>query len=234
MKKLLLASFAMAAMFTANADNLAIMFQGETLPNNSSIFFDEPFVEDYGQFISVTLDPELYIVSDVNATVTVHVTSNYDVNLCTAENGKEGECISGKNLEKSNVVLTAGQPLNLLLDVILTSIDGTYPEVPDYKIEVTAWYNDDPSNVYKLNLEMEDPAAVESISANNAVTFNGKSLNYDFPSASQISVFSLSGKTVVNSTVSGTGSINLGHLAKGVYLYRVSGKNPKTAKIIIR
>ena len=234
MKKFLLASFAMAAMFTANADNLAIMFQGETLPNNSSIIFDEPIVEDYGQFISVTLDPELYIVSDVDAMVTVHVKSNYDIQLCTAENGQEGVCETDTDITKSEVTLKAGVPLNLLLEAVITSIDGTYPEVPDYKIEVTAWYNDDPSNVYKLNLEMEDPAAVESISANNAVTFNGKSLNYDLPSASQISIFSLSGKTVVNSTVSGTGSINLGHLAKGVYLYRVSGKNPKTAKIIIR
>ena len=236
MKKFLLASLALGTLITANAKELAIIYDGETLPNNSSVKFDKVSREDYndGQFIFLTLDPELKVISDIDATVSVKVESNEDVQLCTPENGAEGQCEVGTDLLKPNVVLKAGVPVNLLLDVVLSSYDGVDPEIPLYQLTVSTWYNDDPSNVYKLYLEMGGNAGVEGINAYNAVVFDGKSINYDLPTASQINVYSISGKVVANATVSGNGSIDLSHLAKGIYLYRISGKSPKTAKIIIR
>lgn len=232
MKKLLLSTLLIGGALSLNAQNLYIVYNGEPVANNSTIVFDglEILEEKDGNTLLWTeylLDPHLTIVSDVDAVVTVHAESNESIQLCAGS-----DCIQGTNITKDAVNLVKNVPLDLKLDVDLIVYPGEQVNMPDeYKVKITAWYNNNPNDVYTVNLNMLANAGVESVFTNNSVSFNNNSLNYDLTSDSQLSVYSLSGKNVYNANVSGTGSVNLGHLAKGVYLYRVAGK---AAKIIIR
>lgn len=235
MKKLLLSSFLIGAAFSVNAQDFYLQYEGEPVTNNSTITFEGAEVLDMNGYITVTLDPDLYIVSSENASLTVKVESNEEIQLCTSINGAPGECENGTNITKTPVKVTANTPLPLLLDALLMSNDGSMPEIPEFNIKIQIWNIDTPNDIYSVTLIMNGNAGVDSMSAdNNAVVFRNNGLSYDLPAASQINVYSLSGRTVVNANVSGSGRIELGHLAKGVYLYKVAGKTPKTAKIIIR
>lgn len=240
MKKLLLATLlAAGALLPTTAQDLYLTYKGQPVPDGGTVVYEgykAVTFEDIPGMTLWTVDPELYIVSTSDASVTAEVTSNISVQLCTSLNGEAGECIRGTELKKSPITLQANDPRNLLLDQEFRSFGQEDYEIPQFDIVVKLWNNSTPSEVYSINLKMGGfTAGVEELGGEgNMIEFKGNSLSYDLPAGSQISLYSLSGKTVLTQNVAGSGSINLDGLAKGVYIYRVSGKYPKAAKIIIK
>lgn len=234
MRKFLLSgALLIGAMATVSAQELAFQKDGVSFENGATLEYGEVEIDDEipGLFY-ITIDPQLYLVSDVDATVTVVATcvSGQQIQLCAG-----GECEKGTKVTKNAVALTANVPLILQFDYS-AEIEGTTYEVPDIVATLEAWYNDDPTNKVLLNVHMGDfDAGVESLSLGDAsVVLNGRQLDYNVANASQLDVYSLSGETLLSKSVSGNGSISLDALSNGVYLYRLSGKSSKSGKIIIR
>ena len=240
MKKFLLATLlAAGGMTTLSAGEISVLFQDEPVANGSTIEFTEFSVTEidageYGKMYSWKVDPELYLLVDEAGPLTVHAKSanGEDFQLCAG-----GNCIMGDDLIKPEVMPEVNVPLNLQLDWAKSTINEPEIAIPALNINIEIFYNNDPSNVYKITLKMGgfEAAGVESVGndANNVV-LKGNTLYYDLDGANQINVYSLSGKTVLSQPVSGSGSLSLASLSKGIYLYRVSGKTNKTAKIIIK
>lgn len=244
MKKLLLTMLIGAGcLIPVSAKQLAIQYEGELVPNGATIDFkggevlhaadmDDPLIQEYfPNAIKIVVDPELYLVSDVEEPITIETQGDHPYQLCAG-----GSCENGTRITKQVENLKANVPLNLQLEMEELSYEGDPIEIPLTNIVINIYYNNDKSNVYTVKLKMGGiSSGVEGIEADNAVVkFNGKALEYVVDGASQINVYSLSGKTVISRNVSGSGAISLEGLSKGVYLYRVSGKTNKASKIIIR
>lgn len=240
MKKLLLATFlAAGAMAPMSAQVLTVQFEGEDVENGGTVVYrgyTPSEFEDIPGYIIWTVDPELHLVASEQDPITIHASSDTSFQLCAG-----GQCQRGTDITKSVENFVVGVPLNLQLDWETESFGEDEIEIPEIKIDIELWYDANPNNVYSITLIMggvNASAGVESIGSSlNSVVFNGKSLSYDVNGASQLSVYSLSGKTIMNKTVSGNGSLSLEGLSKGVYMYRLTGKNGKAikaAKIIIK
>ena len=238
MKKFLLATLVATGVIVPMAAQ-DIQFQtadGENITGTTYIFEGQEMYPQGKNNTIVSIDPNIYLVSDVDVVVNVQASSNISVRLCAG-----GQCEEGLNPLKQNVNLTGGQRLNLRFDyeeTILNSEKDSY-QAPAIETVLTAWLVDDPSSVVSVTVKMGDVGAgVETIVADdNSVIFNGSSLTYDVTGSSQLSMYSLSGKTVFNQTVNGNGTVGLEGLPKGIYLYRLTNKNGKavkSAKIIIK
>lgn len=232
MKKLLLfAAFFGGAILAGNAKELSFVYQGNALENGASITYTGFTADTYGDtsgYIEYKVDPEIFIVSDESASVNIQVNSNVSVNFCAG-----GDCITGTSPLKQNVALTADKAQNLQLDYVDEVYDGTDVEIPVIEMTITAWYTNDSANKISMTVKMGGfNTPVESIAANSdSVNVAGKSLHYDLSSASALEVFSLSGKNVMNKALSGAGTVDLGTLPSGVYVYRLAGK---AGKFVIR
>lgn len=222
MKKILLSIALLGGLFmTGNAKELTFIYNDAPVANGGVVeFFD---YETYPG--EIFINPEIYLESDIDATVTLKSVANYPVQICIG-----GQCEADEYVYKDDLNFKGGVPQDVLLDC---SLYGDVDEIviPSIEVQLEAWYNDDPSTVYSITVKMGDWAAIKSISGDSSkVNFDGRNLNYDLGSASTISLYSLSGKTILSKNVAGSGSINLNGLSKGVYLYRIAGKNGKTVK----
>ena len=239
MKKLLLATLVVAgAVIPASAQGLYMTSYGKEIPNGSTITYKDYQWEQYEEdYAVVTINPGMFLVGDRTSTATVSTKSNVTIGLCAG-----GTCVRLKEITKKDVPVDANAPLDLILDWE-EEIYGTEQEltIPEITVEIEAWYNDDPTSVYKITLVMggfEATAGIEGVEASqDNILFNNNVIKYDLNQISNLSVYSLSGKTIMNQTISGNGSVSLDGLSKGIYLYRVAGKNGKvvkTAKVIVK
>lgn len=231
MKKLLLLSLVAAVgCFGTKAQELSFLYEGEPVPDKGTVIYEEIEEEAYPEmsYWVATIDPKLHIVSEADATVTVHTKSNVPIQLCAG-----GACEFGDELTKSQVNLTSDVPLNLQLDWVADSFEGPVTDIPYIEVFIEAWYNDDPSNYISMTLKMGTGAEVKSINTNrNKVSVAGKMLNYSLDKASSITIYSLTGRTVKSINASGNGSVNLDTLPAGVYIYRLSNSKT-TGKFVI-
>lgn len=232
MKKLLLATMLLGGVALAgNAKELTFIFDEEVVSNGSTVTWDK--YEDYpygGNKNEIWIEPPLFIKSDSDSKVNFRSTANYEVSFCIGT-----QCQNGKVVSISGVSLDPAFEEPLLLDVSIVYDKNEEPVIPAIEVLVEAWFEDEPTKVYSVNVKMGDVSAVHSVKAdNNNITVNGKTLNYILEGAADVAVYSLSGKSVINKNVSGAGSISLANLPAGVYIYRVGGKNAKSGKFIIR
>ena len=235
MKKLLLSALLLAgAMSPLAAQGLSFKTaSGEDVTGTTYVFDDVEYWPQ-GSKTEVYIDPDLYIYSEKGGNVDIYVDANVSVQLCTIDN-----CEYGEKVNKLNVPLTAGVARSLVFDYSETVADIDSYQLPEIVATITAYYSGDPSSAITMTVKMGDVnAGVEAVAMNqNAIVFNGKTLSYDVNGDSQLSVYSLSGKTVLNKSVAGNGSLSLDGLSKGIYLYRLTDKNGKavkSAKIIIK
>lgn len=230
-KLLLLATLFGGTLLAGNAKELTFIFDGKVVSAGSVIEYSDYDVYPAGPSQNeVWIEPPLFIKSDVDSQVSFSSNSNYPIAFCIGS-----QCQNGEKVSIPNVGLKANEEQDLLLDVSIMVDKDKELELPAIEVTVSAWFNDEPSKVYNVTVKMGNVAAVEAVGADlNKISVSGKTLNYTLESASTLSVYSLSGKTVVSRNVSGNGSISLSNLPAGVYLYRVAGKNGKSGKFIIR
>lgn len=238
MKKLLLTSFLfLGAAASMSAQDFYVEFQGNPVENGSVVDFTKQYevikYDDKPTWATWKVDPELYLVASTDAALMISTDSNVPISLCAG-----GNCINGDKLEKPIENIIADEPLNLRLDWETDTYDGaTEYQIPEINVVVKIWPEADPTEVYSFTLNMGGVLAAgveELLGTGNEVVLSGNTLYYDLAGASELNVYSLSGRVVLNKTVSGNGNISLSNLPKGVYLYKLSGKVNKAAKIIIR
>ncbi|MCH5242007.1 MAG: T9SS type A sorting domain-containing protein [Muribaculaceae bacterium] len=238
MKKLLLATLVCAGTLVPMAAQ-GIQFQtrgGDNLTGTTYVFEGYEENPQGKSKTEIFIDPHIYIYSETDVVVNIQAASNVQINLCAG-----GTCETGFTPIKENVTLKAGVPLNLNFDyteVVANDELDSY-QLPAIETVLTAWVTGDTSSVVTMTVKMGDVnAGVDSFEADkNSVVFNGHSLTYDVTGNSLLSVYSLSGKTVLNQAVAGNGSVGLESLSKGIYLYRLTnnkGQAVKSSKIIIK
>ena len=229
MKKLLLSLVLLGGAIIGADAQLTFLLDNEPLASGSVIDF-----EGY-KFANGMLEvtPPLELVSGKTANVTVNAKANEEVQLCLGI-----QCKSSKDVTVQDKMI-AGEAQDLQFHYMkYIGMNVETVEVPAITAVITAYYDDDPDNAITITVNMGGElanAGVESLVANGAgIYVNGKTLNYDLNGASEINVYSLSGKALISRSVAGSGSISLGSLPKGVYVYRVNGKAAKTGKFIIK
>ena len=236
MKKLLLSiALLSGAVMAANAE-LYFQFEGENLENGETLNYEGyeyvPVLNPDGSasgMYQFKVDPEIHIVSTTEVTASVSATANIGIQLCAG-----GECEKGTSVTKPAVALAANTPLNLQFDWVADGVNfGEDVEIPAIQAKLTATAGNE---TITLNVNMGGfTAGVESLGASlNKIYVSGKTLNYDLSNAAQLSLYSLSGKTILHKSVSGNGSVSLANLPSGVYLYRLAGKENKSGKFIIK
>lgn len=235
MKKLLLSLALLGgAVMAGNAQTLQFLDkEGNPIANGATFTYEG--IEQFGNMIMI--DPGLSIMSTEDDLITVQSTriEGGVYQLCAG-----GDCVI-RNPDENPVITKTGidiaedQVIPLQMDAFLQDI--TMEEVPYYEILLEAWSEIDPENKTSITVKMGDleKAAVKSIQANgNQINVIGKVLNYNVNGSASLNIYSLSGKTVASRNIAGSGSLNMGNLPKGVYIYKVSGKNAKSGKFIIR
>ena len=206
------------------------MQNGADIAPDTSVKFPDYEVFSYGTETEVFIDPMIFITKDSDDPVTVRTTSNYPIQLCIG-----GQCEAAQNITKEGLTFAANTPTSLLLDCSIIFNEGEEIILPEIDVLIEAWYTSDPANVTKMRLFMGNIAGINDVAANrNMISVNGKALNYKVNGTSTIEVFNLTGRCVSTKTVQGSGTVSLGNLSKGVYLYRVNGAMKATGKIVIK
>ena len=245
MKKLLLSvTFATCAALAVNAQTLTFLdSEGKTIENGATYTFEgwktTPDGIQQGQnvgYAMVKVDPELSIKSFDDDLITVSATSKTGAlfQLCAG-----GNCVystvDNPTITKEHIDISENQVIPLQLEAIIQFMDAVV-EVPYYEILVEAWSEIDPENKITMTLKMGDidKSGVESsVKGNDMVKVVNNVLSYDVTGSKNLSVYSLVGKAVINRTVAGNGSINLGYLPKGVYVYKLAGAKGNAGKFVI-
>lgn len=218
------------------AQDLYFQYDGKKIEEGSTITFTEGEMIPQGSIYEYWYEPAVYIVSENDAKVNIQVIAlnGIEIGLCAG-----GDCETGLAPIKTDVSLTAGKPLDIQVEYFTRLENPDTYEPPYIEAEVKAWNVNSPDKVVSFILHMGDKdAGVEGIETGlDTVNFSANTISYDLGQVSQLSVYSLSGKTVLSRSVAGNGSVSLDGLSKGIYLYRITGNNGKvvkTAKVIVK
>lgn len=76
-----------------------------------------------------------------------------------------------------------------------------------------------------------EAAGVGNVDAASQVSFANNVVSYSLSAPSELAVYSITGSKVLSHTVSGTGSVDLSHLSRGVYIYTLAGK---TSRVLVK
>ena len=232
MKKIFTLLVLFATALTASAQ-LSFTMDGNTIENGATITSSK-VDPSFAEFGSVMFMPGVFVNSEKSGNVTVEVKAldGRSVSLCFG-----GNCISGKNLSKSED-MTAGESVDIQLDGGGMFISGTQT----YKCEVTAYYTSDRSSTISFTLIMtNDPTvlAVGSVEAeNDGVMFDGRTMSYTFAAAAPrtVSLYTVSGKQVAQWNVdAAAGTLSLDNLKNGTYVYAVKGAGTNiSGKVVLK
>lgn len=228
MKKLLLSAMLLAGGIGFSNAQLSFIFDGVEVPSGSTVEFYEYETYPYGKNkTEIFIKPDLFLNSAKKGNVNINTSSNYDVQVCIG-----GLCEASQSVVKTNIPFEANVPQDMLIDCSIYVDNDQEIVVPEIKVQINASYSDGSSPV-NLTLLMGSNAGVEGVTVDaNKVVTSGKTLYYTVDKLSNLSVYSLSGRTVVNREVSGKGSISLENLPAGIYIYRIAGG--KSGKFVIK
>lgn len=232
MKKIFTLLVLFATALTASAQ-LSFTMDGNTIENGATITSSK-VDPSFAEFGSVMFKPDVFVSSEKagNVTVEVKALDGRSVSLCFG-----GNCISGKNLSKSED-MTAGESVDIKLEGGGMMVKGTQT----YKCEVTAYYTSDRSSTISFTLIMtNDPTvlAVGSVEAeNDGVMFDGRTMSYAFAAAAPrtVSLYTVSGKQVAQWNVdAAAGTLSLDNLKNGTYVYAVKGAGTNiSGKVVLK
>ena len=165
-------------------------------------------IEDFGGFI---IDPHLTVKSDVDAdfTFSFEVTTGQDVQFCG-----QGSCTMTKKDSYQGHV-AAGETWNAMLeysDYIAESADELPKDITlDIKLDAKS---------YTLVMNSTQ-GSVSMVEKDRNVAFSNNALVYSLSGAAEVVVYDMQGRKVMVTAVSGSGSLDLGTLGRGAYIYRI-------------
>lgn len=241
MKKLY--SLFIAAICSASlaAQNISITINGQDVPNGSTYtkYYAEDKtwdaeLEDY----LVGIYPEVIFKSAANGNVTATLTSidnSEDIGFCW---GGECEMTLAKNGYKAvkadvayNKKLHGEQ--NLEIEVMH---DSPWTENYTRELDLTITQK---SETYTckiiLGVDPDKAAGINSVGQNKPVTYANNTIHCNIGAPAVVSIYSVTGAETLKKSISSTGAVSLNHLAKGVYIYKVSSESKNyTGKIIVK
>ncbi len=183
-------------------------------------------------------DPTFTITEDGTLRTYITVTKTYtggysNLSVCGI---KEGNCVgfTQKWLNLSRVV-KAGDSFDMKFEA--TFPKGSYGS---YEAEVEVYFNEVKLLTFTNVFTYTENSGIEGISSSTAsgVRFDGSALRFSFPTAGErkVGVYAADGRLVRSASVGAEGSLSLGSLPQGVYLYRVEekGRAAASGKVVVK
>lgn len=229
-KSIFMAAMMLAA--TMSAQNITYymgetpLSLGETYEYNSYTY--QEFMPGYG---SVTVDPDMQIMCDRDATVniTADCTTGHTISMCCG-----GQCLAAVKVEKKNIELTGDQKLPLQLEYLQVTDDVSSIG----KIEValsTEVANTIGGKSYDVNLVFDLlKGSVSLVEADNTIQVGMHSLKYDVEGSATLMIFDAQGKCVASHNVAGQGSVATDELPQGIYFYTLNTVKKHTGKFYVK
>ena len=213
MKKslLIVSSLLMAGNMYAETD----LYMGDTKMESGKTYTCNDMVDDgFGAFI---IDPHLTVKADQAAdfNFSFKVTTGQDVQFCGSD-GKGGigqQCVMTSESSISGH-LAAGESWNSMIEYM--GYSDSADELPkDITIELKL-----DAKSYTLVMNSSE-GSVSVIEKDRNVAFSNNALVYSLSNASEAAVYDMQGRKVMSITVNGSGSLDLGTLSRGAYIYRI-------------
>lgn len=158
------------------------------------------------------------------STFTVSVSANVDgkVQFC----GIDGQCqiIGATGVTKSGSY-SAGNVIPLIIDI---ANERQLPAEP-YVVNVSVSDGVETVN-FTVNFTSEAGLATPEV-ADSRIRVSGRTLHYTVDATDNLTLYNISGRSVISRSVSGTGSINLRGVPAGIYVYRLG---TLTGKLLVR
>ncbi|MDE7375254.1 MAG: T9SS type A sorting domain-containing protein [Muribaculaceae bacterium] len=208
--------FTLVLAITASALSMMaadILYFGNTPVKDGDTYTVNPVVDfQDGDYVEYKQDADLFFHGTVGQSFTVEVTSTESVQVCALD----GQC----------AFTTPGQPLvktgSIKKDMESAMIDNT-GELADLKpntinVKVTSGG----TTVSCTVIFTTDPAGagVKAAAAEEYVRMaSGNTLAYSINGASTLQIYAMTGAQVGRYRIEGKGTVNLGSLPKGVYIY---------------
>lgn len=232
MKKLYL--FAAASLFAAmplSARELSFYLENTKIENEAKLTYTDVERSDYGDgYESITIAPKLYITSDI-FTNTVNITANcvsgQQIQLCAG-----GNCMKGTEVTKTGVSIQNGEMKALEFDYV--DFDHAVADpIPTVVTEISAVDTKHQETAISFTITLSgNDAGVADMFINDA-DFRAISggIAYSFEAPTKVTLYTVAGETVMETTLEGNGTLSTAALPTGIYLYK-AGK--KSGKLYIR
>lgn len=238
--------FAAALLSVAAAQAQVVLTrEGKTVNDGDVLTFEAhaPSIPGLPYEAGGSDDPTFTITADGTLRTYITITDTYtggykNLSVCGIQNG----CVSfsSKNLNLSRE-RKAGDSFSMQFEAKF--IKGQYGS---YEAQTEVYFKEKDADVEKKILTFtsvftySDKSGIEGVasSAKNAVRFDGSALRFSFPTAGErkVGVYAADGRLVRSASVGAEGSLTLGTLPQGVYLYRVeeSGRAAASGKVAVK
>lgn len=211
-------------------------YQGNTKiePNSTIYFSDMEVVTVGGGYREVTIDPKLYVSSDImtaTAKVTATCRNGVQFQMCAG-----GNCEFGTTITKGPITLASNQMLPLQLEYINTEV-APGEEIPTLTIDVEATDTryTNVSTKFTIVMGPEASSLTQIEAAKNSLGYTSGAVQYSLAAPSQVTLYSITGSQVLSFRAEGNGSVNTHRLQPGVYIYSIkSAAGKQSGKIVVR
>ena len=220
MKKIFTLVTAAVAALGINASAFELYF-GDQPVENEATYETGYTVEEVapGALYLVTQNANLFMHGAVGeeATITVQLLDGTGVQLCSF-----GDCINIPTPQGATTGSKSGALTKTVDDAdihkITTFYSDNFSSLQDVKIKVTATSGEYNTSVY-VNLTAQPASLSAVVSEEYVKAAAGGTLNYNVAAPTTLNLYSITGALAGQFHISGAGSLNLGNLAKGVYIY---------------
>lgn len=218
---LLIGAFASQATITATVNGKPIE-HGSTIEINADDFINTPIAGM--NFYSAELN--IKIVTNA-APVKVNLSCDVQntIQFCTSSNcvslSPDGDHFSGTTTIKEKEC-----------DIDVHARFDVVPELPDFKGVMEVILTDDSMDVLGFYIDVNTKrAGISNIDATPVASFRNNVLSYNLQAPATLAVYSITGASVINRTVSGNGTVDFSTLPRGIYIYTLGGK---ATKVLVR
>ncbi len=219
---LLLGSLASQATITATVDGKPIE-HGSTLEINADDFINEPIA---GMNV-YTAELNIKVVSNATPVkVDLSCDDQNTIQFCPPSVGCVPLVADGDHFTGSAVIKESE------CDIPVHVRFRFVPELPDFKGVMEVILTDASMDVLGFYIDVNTTrAGIGNVDAAPLATYHNNVLSYNVQAPANLAVYSITGASVINRTVSGNGSVDFSVLPRGIYIYTLGGK---ATKVLVR
>ena len=223
MKKFYLLLAGALMCMSAQARELTFYLGDQAITPGTTVTFNNPQVTDHGDYFEVKMAPDLYLSTNLFSNtieITADCTSGEQIQICAG-----GSCQMGESVTKKNVTINTNQKLDL--EFHYSGEFDAGEAIPTVTTKFDAYDGESEESRTSFTLVMGPTTGLTIIRDSAELTFDGHQLVYNISGSSELVIADTDGRSVINTTVSGEGSLSTEGLAEGIYIYRLGNKSGK-------
>lgn len=225
MKKTALLIAALAMCSAIQAREFTFKFNGQTVEDGATLYFNDPEEVFTGAEYEVLYAPSITVQSDgltQTAKMTVTSVSGQTVSCCAG-----GNCVRGTNIVKDLPRISANQavPLELEYSTVVASL-ADVPQV-EVKVEIVDTKVAGSNKSFTIFFNKDEASVGNVMADGSTVTFSNNTLSYTVSEAARLTVCTTAGVIAYSAEVKGAGSIDLSQLPAGIYVYTLANQSGK-------